>query len=127
MEYSLPLQRLRMTQVVNSIDGGNGPGRIELRAADRTILASLLLTRPSFYLVGSDLQLAAPTTAFVTITGTATIGTITDGAGNLVIDDLSVGVDVTQDNIHDFEIVLDTTYLEEGNQVSIVSALIEHG
>jgi len=116
-----------MTVVQQAIDGGNGPGRIELRDSNRVILTTLLLTRPSFYLVGADLQLAAPTTSFVVIEGLATIGTITDGTGNIVIDEMSVGVDNTDDGIHDFEIVLDTNVLELGKQVTIVNATIEHG
>jgi hypothetical protein len=127
MDYSQPVKRARMTQVLQAIDGGNGPGRIELRDTNRAILTTLLLTRPSFYLVGADLQLAAPTTSFVVIAGQATIGTITDGTGNIVIDDLSVGVDMTEDGVHDYEIVLDTTILDVGKQVTIVNATIEHG
>ena len=76
MEYSLPVKRARMTVTLNAIDGGNGPGVIELRNAERVILATLLLTKPSFYLVGDDLVLCAPTTAFIAIEGTAAIGTI---------------------------------------------------
>lgn len=114
-------------QVVYAIDGGNGPGRIELRNAERVVLATLLLQRPSFYLVGPDLHLASPTTTFVTITGEALIGSISDGSGNMVIDDMTVGVDTTPDEVNEFEIVLDTTYLEEGKQVTITSATIEHG
>jgi len=127
MDYSQPVKRARMTVVQQAIDGGNGPGRIELRDSNRVILTTLLLTRPSFYLVGADLQLAAPTTSFVVIEGLATIGTITDGTGNIVIDEMSVGVDNTDDGIHDFEIVLDTNVLELGKQVTIVNATIEHG
>ena len=127
MEYALPVKRLRMKAVVDSIDGGNGPGMIELRNAERVILATLILTKPSFYLVGDDLVLYAPTTAFVAIAGQANIGTISDGSGNLVIDEMTVGVDETEDGVHDFEIVLDTISLEVGKQVTIVSATIEHG
>jgi hypothetical protein len=127
MEYVLVVKRLRMMQVVNAIDGGGGPGRIELRNAERVILATLLLTRPSFYLVGADLHLQSPTTSFVSITGIASIGTISDGSGNLVIDELTVGVDPTLDEVNDFEICLDTVQLEEGKQVTINSAVIEHG
>jgi hypothetical protein len=127
MEYTLNVKRLRMKAVVDSIDGGNGPGRIELRDSERTILATLLLQRPSFYLVGDDLHLSAPTTGFVDIAGIASLGTISDGTGTLVIDEMTVGTDQTADNIHDFEINLDTTALEVANQVTIVSATIEHG
>jgi hypothetical protein len=127
MEYSFPVKRLRMTAVLNSIDGGNGPGVIELRNAENVVLATLLLTKPSFYLVGDDLQLCAPTTAFVAIAGRATIGTISDGSGNIVIDEMSVGVDETEDGVHDFEIVLDNVDLDVGKQVTIVYATIEHG
>lgn len=127
MEYSLPVKRLRMTAVLNSIDGGNGPGVIELRNAESVVLATLLMTKPSFYLVGDDLQLCAPTSAFIAIAGTAAIGTISDGSGNLVIDDMSVGVDTTEDSVHDYEIVLDNVELEVGKQVTIVYATIEHG
>ena len=127
MEYSQTLKRARMTQVMYAIDGGNAPGSIELRDAERNILATLILTRPSFYLVGADLYLCAPTTGFVMIAGMATIGTITDGSGFVAIDDLSVGVDQTADGIHDFEIVLDDNSLQVGKQVTIVSAVIEHG
>lgn len=127
MEYSLPVKRLRMTAVLNSIDGGNGPGVIELRNAESVVLATLLMTKPSFYLVGDDLQLCAPTSAFISIAGTAAIGTISDGSGNLVIDDMSVGVDTTEDSVHDYEIVLDNVELEVGKQVTIVYATIEHG
>lgn len=116
-----------MTQVLYAVDGGNGPGAIELRDSERVILATLMLTKPSFYLVGADLQLCAPTTAFVAITGRAVIGTISDGSGNLVIDEMSVGVDTTDDQVHDYEIVLDNVDLEVGKQVTIVYATIEHG
>jgi len=127
MEYTLPVKRARMMQVLDAIEGGNGPGTIELRNDERVILATLLLTKPSFYLVGADLQLAAPTTAFVAIQGIAVIGTISDGSGNLVIDEMSIGVDVTEDEVHDFEIILDNNVLEIGKQVTIVYATIEHG
>jgi hypothetical protein len=127
MEYTLPVKRLRMTAVLNSIDGGGSPGTIELRNPERVILATLLMTNPSFYLVGDDLVLCAPCSAFVAIEGQATIGTISDGAGNIVIDNMTVGVDVTPDQIHDFEIVLDDNVLEVGKQVTIVTATIEHG
>ena len=127
MDYTLNVKRLRMKAVLDSIDGGNGPGVIELRKDDRVVLATLVMTKPSFYQVGDDLVLIAPTTAFVAIEGQASIGTISDGSGNLVIDNMSVGVDVTQDGVHDFEIVLDNVDLEVGKQVTIVSATIEHG
>ena len=127
MEYSLPVKRLRMTAVLNSIDGGGSPGTLELRNTDRVILATLLLTIPSFYLVGDDLVLTAPTTGFVAIEGQATIGTISDGAGNIIIDEMTVGKDTTEDEIHDYEIVLDDTALLLGKQVTIVTATIEHG
>ena len=91
------------------------------------ILATLVLTRPSFYLVGDDLQLVAPTTAFVAIAGVATIGTISDGSGTLVIDEMTVGVDPVDEDGRDFEIVLDDNNLTVGKQVTIVSATIEHG
>ena len=127
MDYALPVKRLRMKMVVDSIDGGNAVGSIQLMNVDRVVLATLLLTRPSFYMVSDDLHLASPATAFVTITGEARIGAIYDGSGNIVIDDLSVGVDTTPDQTHDFEIVLDSIYLEEGHQITINSAVIEHG
>ena len=127
MEYSLPVKRLRMTAVLNSIDGGGSPGTLELRNIDRVILATLLLTTPSFYLVGDDLVLTAPTTGFVAIEGQAKIGTISDGAGNIIIDEMTVGMDVTEDEVHDYEIVLDDTALLLGKQVTIVTATIEHG
>ena len=127
MEYSQNVKRLRMKAVLDSIDGGNAPGSIELRDADRVVLATLILTRPSFYLVGSSLQLAAPTSAITQITGQAAIGTITDGSGVIVIDEMTVGVDPTPDEIYDFEIVLDTVMLEQGHQVTITAATIEHG
>jgi len=127
MDYSLNVERLRMQQVVLAIDGGGGPGRLELRNAERFILATLLLPRPSFYLVGSDLQLAGPVTGFVTVDGEATIGTISDAHGTVVVDNMSVGIDATPDGVHDYEIVLDTNLLEDGHQVTITYAVIEHG
>ena len=127
MEYSLPVKRLRMTAVLQSIDGGGSPGVLELRSAERAILASLLLPVPSFYLVGDDLVLTSPISGFVAIEGMATLATISDGAGNVIIDEMTVGVDVTPDQIHDFEIVLDDNALLVGKQVTIVSATIEHG
>jgi hypothetical protein len=127
MEYSLPVKRLRMTVVLQSIDGGGSPGVLEIRNAERVILASLLLSVPSFYLVGDDLILTAPTTGFVAIAGSAAIATISDGAGNIIIDEMTVGVDETEDQTHDYEICLDTVMLEVGKQVTIVAATIEHG
>ena len=78
-------------------------------------------------MVGDDLHLCAPTSAFVAITGIAVLGTISDGSGHLVIDEMTVGTDITEDQIHDFEINLDNTALEVGKQITIVSATIEHG
>jgi hypothetical protein len=126
MEYSLTVKRLRMKAVLDSIDGGNGPGSIQLRDSNRVILCTLILTKPSFYLVGPDLQLCAPTTGYVTVAGSASIGTIMDGTGNIIIDEMTVGVDLSDDEINDFEIVLDDTVLLVGKQITIVSATIKH-
>jgi hypothetical protein len=127
MEYSMTVKRLRMQAVLYSIDGGNGNGAIQLRDANRVILCTLLMTKPSFYLVGADLHLASPATSFVTVGGNAAIGTIIDGSGNIIIDEMTVGIDKTDDQIHDFEIVLDDTALEVGKQVTIVTATLSHG
>ena len=101
-----------MTAVLNSIDGGGSPGihRTSQRRARHPGDAVADRCR-SFYLVGDDLVLTAPTTGFVAIEGMATIGTISDGAGNIIIDEMTVGVDTTEDEIHDYEIVLDDTAL----------------
>jgi len=127
MEYSHNVKRRRMQAVLDSIDGGNATGTIELRNDERTVLATLILARPSFYMVGADLVLTAPTTGFVAIAGVAYVGTITDGSGNIVIDEMSIGVDPTLDETHDFEICLDNVNLAVGKQVTIVSATIQHG
>ena len=127
MEYSLTVKRLRMKAVLDSIDGGNSPGSIMLRDVDRAVLATLVLQRPSFYLMGESLVLAAPTTTFVAIAGEALIGSIADGSGTIVIDNMTVGVDPTLDEVHDYEICLDTNLLELGKQVTIVTATIDHG
>lgn len=127
MDYSLNVKRQRMQAVLNAIDGGNGPGIIELRDSERVILCTLLLQRPSFYLVGENLQLSAPTTGFVSIAGVAVIGTISDGSGIIVVDEMTVGVDTTPDQIHDYEIVLDDNVLDVGKQVTITNATLEHG
>jgi hypothetical protein len=127
MDYSLVVKRMRMQAVLNSIDGGNAPGTIELRNAEDIILAKLLLTRPSFYLVGDALQLAAPAVTYVQTAGVATKSTITDGSGNIVVEEMTVGVDETPGATNDFEVCLDNTNLEVGKQVTIVYATIEHG
>ena len=127
MEYSLTVKRLRMKAVLDSIDGGNSPGIIQLRSGERVVLATLILQRPSFYLMGESLVLSAPTTTFVAIAGESLIGTICDGTGTIVIDNMTVGVDPTLDEVHDYEICLDTNLLELGKQVTIVTATIDHG
>ena len=127
MEYSLTVKRLRMQAVLDSIDGGNSPATIELRDAERVVLASLILQRPSFYLMGESPILKGPATAFVAVQGEAAIGSITDGSGNIIIDAMTVGVDPTLDETHDYEICLDDTFLQLGKQVTIISATIEHG
>ena len=127
MDYSLNVKRLRMKAVLDSIDGGGAPGSIQLRDGARLILCTLILQKPSFYLVGPDLVLSAPTTGYVTVAGTAAIGSIIDATGNIVIDSLTVGVDRTDDQIHDYEIVLDDVGFDVGKQVTIVAATIEHG
>jgi hypothetical protein len=127
MDYSLTVKRLRMKAVLDSIDGGNAPGSIQLRDGNRVVLCTLIMQRPSFYLTGPDLVLAAPCTSWVTVAGVATIGSIIDGSGNIVIDAMTVGVDTTDDQINDYEIVLDDTVLTVGKQVTIVTATIEHG
>ena len=127
MEYSLNVKRSRMTVVVNAIDGGNSPGLIQLRDVDRLVLASFILQRPSFFLMGEKLVLTAPTTTFVIVQGEAVTGSICDGSGTIVIDQMTVGVDPTMNGEHDYEICLDQTLLELGKQVTIVTATIDHG
>ena len=116
-----------MTAVLNAIDGGNSPGLIQLRDVDRLVLATFILQRPSFFLVGSKLELTAPTTTFVIEQGEAITGSICDGNGVIHIDQMTVGVDPTLDGVHDYEICLDQTLLELGKQVTIVTATIDHG
>lgn len=127
MDYSMVVKRLRMQMVLDSIDGGNGPGNIKLLDGNNVTMVEFQLTKPSFYMVGDVLELAAPTQAFVAVAGDAKTGTVSDGSGNVVITQLSVGVDTTDDSVPDYEIVLDKTLLAQGEQVTIIKATIEHG
>ena len=101
MDYPPWLRDARMQLVLDAIEAQAAPARIIIYTAAWVQLCVIELAKPSFILASGKLTLAPPTPrqGFVTTAGTATRARIMDGANNIVVDNLTVGLSGSDINL----------------------------
>lgn len=120
--YSATLKSTRMTSVRDAIDGGSGPGTMEIGTTGMaSILAVLTLADPCGTISSGVLTFTVPfSDTSADATGTAAAARVKDSSGNVVISGLTVGTSGT-------DVVLTSTSITSGQAVTITSAAITHG
>jgi hypothetical protein len=122
VNYATPLKTDRMQAVIARIDGGAGPGVLEIcSAAFAAILATIPLAKPSFTEANGVLTMASPPRSDVAAdnTGAAAVARIKDSDGTVWVNNLTVGVGTG-------DIQLNSTSLSQGQTVTITSGTITH-
>jgi hypothetical protein len=125
VSYSQTLQNTRMDAVLTAIDAHASPATLEIcTAAYAAVLVSIPLSDPSFSRGGAKpstalTMLGVPKAANATGTGTAAVARIKEGGGTTVADGLTVGTSAT-------DIILNSTSITTGQQVSISAGTITH-
>lgn len=120
--YSAATKTARMTAVRDTIDGGTGPGVLQIGTAGMaTVLAEITLGDPCGTVSGPVLTfLGFPKSdTSANATGIAAEARIRDSSGNDVITGLTVGTSGSDIN-------LDSTNITAGQTVTINSATITH-
>ena len=125
VSYSQALQNTRMDAVLAAIDAHASPATLEIcTAAYAAILVAIPLSDPSFSRAGTKpntalTMLGVPKSANASNTGTAAVARIKEGGGTTIADGLTVGTSAT-------DIILNSTSITSGQQVSISSGTITH-
>lgn len=121
--YSTAVKTARMQAVADAIDGGAGPGTLEIGTAGMaSVLASFTLTDPCGSASGGVLTLDFDpdiSDASADNTGTAAAAQIKDGDGTVVISGLTVGTSGT-------DIVLDSVSITAGQTVTLATGTFTH-
>jgi hypothetical protein len=121
--YSTATKQARLEAVIARIDAGAGPGTIEIGTTGMgTVLATLTLADPSGTASGATLTFdfdpdIADTSA--DNSGTAAAARVKDSDGTVVISGLTVGTSES-------DIVLDSTNITAGQNVTLTSGTITH-
>ena len=125
VSYSQALQNSRMDAVISAIDAHASPATLEIcTAAYAAVLVSIPLSDPSFVRSGAKpntviTMQGVPKSANATQTGTAAVARIKEGGTTVIADGLTVGTSAT-------DIILNSTSITTGQQVSISSGTITH-
>jgi hypothetical protein len=125
ISYTQTLQNTRMDAVLTAIDAHANPATLEIcTAAYAAVLVAVTLGDPSFSRGGAKpntalTMLGVPKSANATGTGTAAVARIKEGGGTTIADGLTVGTSAT-------DIILNSTSITTGQQVSISSGTITH-
>lgn len=125
VSYSQALQNSRMDAVISAIDAHASPATLEIcTAAYAAVLVSIPLSDPSFVRSGTKpntliTMQGVPKSANATQTGTAAVARIKEGGTTVIADGLTVGTSAT-------DIILNSTSITTGQQVSISSGTITH-
>lgn len=121
--YSNTVKQARMTAVRDQIDGGSGPGILEIgTAAMGTTLATITLGDPSGTVAGAGVLTLSGfprSDTAADATGTAAAARIRDSNGNVVISGLTVGLSGT-------DVILDSLSITSGQTVTINSVVFTH-
>lgn len=122
VNYSITAINARLNGVVSVIDGGGGPGQLQVFAG-ATLLASVPLGPPSGTVAGGVLTFTVPDSVVAVGTGSANTATITNFGGTIMIFGLTVGVPLSGANL----IVsngLNTLQFNTGQVVTLISGQI---
>ena len=120
VNYAATLKSTRMQAVIAAIDVGTA-GSIEIAtAAFASILCIIALSKPSFTEAGGVITMAGvPKSGVAAAGGTAAIARIKDSSGNVVVNNLSVGVSGSDINLNSISIT-------SGQTVTLSSGTITH-
>lgn len=120
--YSTTVKNTRMTAVRDAIDGGAGPGTIEIGTSGMaSVLAVLTCSDPCGSVASGVLTFSAITDdASADATGTAAEARIKDSAATIVVSGLTVGTAGSDIN-------LDSVSITAGQTVSLTSGSLTHG
>ena len=119
--YAADVRTDRMNAVLDQINAGTGPGKLEIGTAGMaSVLATIALDDPAGSVTGDVLTLAMPQSdTSADASGTAAEARVRDSDNNDVITGMTVGTSGTN-------IVLDSVSITAGQTVTINSATITH-
>lgn len=120
--YATSLKTTRMTDVVNAIDAGAGPGTLTIGTTGMaTTLCVLTFSDPCGTVSGDTLTFSGmPKSNTASASGTAAEAVIKDSSGNTIISGLTVSTSGANIN-------LSATSITIGQTVQITSGTIVHG
>jgi hypothetical protein len=121
--YSTATKTARLQAVINQIDGGAGPGTLEIGTTGMgTVLAIITLADPCGTVSGDvltfDFDPDVSDTA-ADATGTAAAARIKDSAGTVVVSNLTVGTSAA-------DIIINSTSITVGQVVTLTTGTITH-
>lgn len=121
VSYSQTLKDTRMNAVVTAIDAQSANGLLEIGTSGMAaVLVTIQFQKPSFTEANSTITMAgAPKSGVAANSGTAVTARIKDGAGNIQVQNLTVGTTGT-------DIILNSTSISSGQTVTLTSATITH-
>ena len=122
VNYSTAVKNTRMTAVRDAIDGGAGPGTLEICTTSyTTVLATITLDDPCGTVSSGVLSFSAlPISTTASNSGTAALARFKDSTGTVVCDGLTVGTSGTN-------VIVSTTTFTSGQSVDLTAATITHG
>ena len=122
VNYNSTLKSARMAAVIAAVDGGAGPGTMEICTASyASVLAIITLADPSFTEAAGVITMAGVprSDTAADATGTAAIARIKDSNGTVVISGLTVGVGSG-------DIQLNSVSISTSQTVTITAGTITH-
>lgn len=121
--YATSLKSIRMQAVLAAIDGGTGPGYLEICSAGYVdVLSTITLAKPSFSESNGVLTMLGTPRIDTSADhdGDAAIARIKDSEGNIWASGLTVGTS-------NADIILNAVEINAGQQVTLASGTITHG
>ena len=121
VNYAAALKSTRMAAVITAIDVNAAAATIEIATASfASVLVIVTLADPSFTESGGVITMAgAPKSGVATAAGTAAVARIKDGGGNVIVNNLTVGVGTG-------DVQLNATAISIGQTVTLTSGTITH-
>jgi hypothetical protein len=122
VNYSTAVKNTRMTAVRDAIDGGAGPGTLEICTTGyTTVLATVTLDDPCGSVSSGVLTFSAlPISTTASNNGAAALARFKDSTGAVVCDGLTVGTSGTN-------VIVSTTTFTSGQSVDLTAATLTHG
>lgn len=123
VNYATSLKADRMTAVITRLDAQSGNAILKIGTSGMAFtLASITLAKPSATVSGGVLTFSGlPKSATATGAGTAAAAQLTDSAGTVWVDGLTVGVSGTN-------VIIDNTSISVGQTVNFnATSTITHG